>query len=156
MGHGIAWTTGDKITEAIRWYLAGQRVGRKPIFDGVCAYCGALLHDHLNAHELGNKCNGLPVTVEGEILREKGAVDAQPPFLLRWAPSFFAQELPAVFEWDCNSNKLSLTDDHREHPPWRTEKHHSVKDPRKSWLYCESCHHEKPKNSANRNPDIFC
>jgi hypothetical protein len=27
-----------------KWWLAGMNVGAKPIFDGVCAQCGSLLH----------------------------------------------------------------------------------------------------------------
>ena len=100
------------------------------MFDGVCAYCGALLHGHLNAHELGNKFNGVPVNIKGEVLERRDnatQADAQPPFLLRWAPFFFAEMMPEVFSWDEEKNCLSLTQAFQERPPWQTELHYPSK-----------------------------
>eukprot|EP00973_Karenia_brevis_P083351 11560154-Karenia_brevis.AAC.1 len=51
MAQAQAWTENnvanlpsDETRELARWFLRGQQVGSKPIFDGICAQCGTLLH----------------------------------------------------------------------------------------------------------------
>ena len=132
---GKSWVDEAKILGAVRYYLKGQHVGEKPIFDSICAYCGALLYGTLG-DGIGNKKCERPLDIDGM----KCAADGQPPFLLRWPPSFFAAELPDVFAWDKASNKLSVRACHRERPPWRRGAHHLHADEEKNWLYCESCH----------------
>ena len=39
----VANLASDEANELGRWFLRGQAVGTKPIFDGMCAMCGALL-----------------------------------------------------------------------------------------------------------------
>ena len=133
---GKAWVDAAKIKGAVRYYLKGQHVGEKPIFDSICAYCGALLFGTLG-DGIGNKTCGRPM----DIHEEECAADGQPPFLLRWTPSFFAGEAPDVFEWHPASNKLSLRARHHERPPWRRGAHHLHKDEEAVWLYCDTCEH---------------
>ncbi len=132
---GKAWATEAKITGCVRWYLKGQHVGQRPVFDGICARCGALLYGSL-ADAVGNKKNGQPINLQGAECN----VDAQPPFLLRWPPSVFADMVPDVFAWDAGSNKLSLRQHHQQRPPWKAKLHHRQKDLRATWLYCDACH----------------
>ena len=47
---GVANTPSDEALELARWYLRGQTIGSTPIFDGICAQCGCLLHGHQNQH----------------------------------------------------------------------------------------------------------
>ena len=85
---GLAWTTPEKITGAIRWYIHGQRVGSRPIFDGMCSYCGCFLHGNQHQHStLSNKHTGPPVDREGNVLvgdDGKPATEAQPPRRHPW------------------------------------------------------------------------
>ena len=63
------------------WFNRGQEVGREPLFSGMCAMCGVLLHQY---HGVSNTCYGHPMNRDGELLRTgTGAprTDAQPPFL---------------------------------------------------------------------------
>ena len=137
----FAWTTKTMLEACCGSYLKGDRVGRTPVFDGVCAYCGCLLHGFLNMRGLGNKCSGVPVDVHGTVCEKPGdGSSLQPPFLLRWSPSFFAQSMQDVFAHDAASNVLRLREDHRNSPPWRTTPHHRIADPSKTWLYCTDCH----------------
>jgi hypothetical protein len=66
----------------------------------MCAYCGALLYGQQNKnHSLSNKTSGMPVDKDGApLLSNTGEplTDAQPPFLLRYSPSLFAREAPAM------------------------------------------------------------
>ena len=116
---GVANLNVDETPELARWFLRGRNVGSKPIFDGICAMCGTLLHgviDHRSA--LSNKTAGLPLDRDGNvILHPDGTprVDAQPPFLLRYSPSLFAKEAPAMFKHDPDTNRLSLQEGAR--PP---------------------------------------
>ena len=61
---GVANTPADETPELAKWFMKGQQVGSKPIFDGICSMCGTLLHGavgqnnalsvsytHLRAHE---------------------------------------------------------------------------------------------------------
>ena len=113
-----AWTSEAKLCGAIQWYLEGQHVGEKPVFDGICARCGELLFGTLSVAG-SNKCNGEPRNVNGHCTSD----DAQPPFLLRWVPAFYAQTMPDVFAYSANSNKLVLQEEHRNPPPWKTALH---------------------------------
>ena len=78
----------DETPEIARWFLRGQKVGAKPIFDGICSMCGTLLHGEINQHSaLNNKTAGPPIDRDGELLPKHPdgslKVDSQPPFLLR-------------------------------------------------------------------------
>jgi len=42
--------------------------------------------------------------------------NCQPPCLLRYSPSLFAKEAPAVFEHDAGTNRLRIKPGHD--PPW--------------------------------------
>ena len=41
----VANLSSDEALELARWWLKGQSVGSKPLFDGICSMCGTLLHD---------------------------------------------------------------------------------------------------------------
>ena len=47
------------------WFLRGQKVGQKPLFDGICAMCGELLYGDVN-QSLGNKTCGPAMNRDGE------------------------------------------------------------------------------------------
>jgi hypothetical protein len=125
-----AWET----LEVARWFLRGQKVGQEPLFDGLCAMCGVLLHGDLGAHSaLSNKCSSTPCDRDGKpLLRADGTqnVEAQPPFLLRWSPAVFARELPRVFRHCAETNRLSLQPE--VNPPW-------VRQGTTDWFYCNDC-----------------
>ena len=73
-----AWET----LELARWFLRGQAVGQKPLFDGLCGMCGALLHGDIGAGSLSNKSAGPPCNRDGApvVLADGGPdVAAQPP-----------------------------------------------------------------------------
>ena len=78
--------------------MRGQAVGSNPIFDGMCAMCGTLLHGAIdNCTALSNKTAAPPINRDGSlVLNADGSVDtgAQPPFLLRFSPRMFAKEAP--------------------------------------------------------------
>ena len=139
---GKGWTTREKITEAMHWYVQGRNESRTPIFDSMCANCGSWLYGPINSTAVSNKKSGPPVTKDGEILQRdrKEAMNLQPPFLLRWNPGFFAKEAPDVFEWDARERVLRLRESHRERPPWMRLEHNRVKNTSESWLYCQGCH----------------
>ena len=104
--------------ELARWWLKGQSAGSKPLFDGFCSMCGTLLHDLSNGHR------GDPVNRDGNpLLKPSGEpdVDAQPPFLLRFSPAFFAKEALSVFQHDTATNSLSLRDG--VDAPWIASSH---------------------------------
>lgn len=63
--------------------------------------------------------------------------DAQPPFLLSYSAELFAREIPAIFEHNPSSNRLSLREG--VHPPWVRPKHGRQKDKENTWLYCNDC-----------------
>ena len=137
---GKAWTSRRKIEGAIRYFLKGLRVGQRPIFDGICSYGGHLLYGNLGETGVSNKRNGLPVDIAGNTLTGSRVDDAQPPFLLRWSPDFYARHAPDVFDYDAATNRLSLRPAHCERPPWKAAQHHRQKNAKASWLYCDACH----------------
>ena len=54
---GVANLAADDTLNLAHWFLKGQAVGNRPIFDGICAFCGALLHGDQNQNTaLSNKC----------------------------------------------------------------------------------------------------
>ena len=265
-GRGVANITVSEAMDLGRWFLRGQKVGEKPLFDAICAMCGELLHGDLN-QSFGNKTCGPPIDRDGEqipwsarhnecagvtvaeetstilkdpaggdfyrdaarrqaYMNEVGGIELpmysqcafdhyhvvvlhlgatfegpdgpfldgkfparwgafkaalekhakanpewagnkgvtgkishlrfrgrgpkaflrptdvsgsdlgpQPPFLLRWSPSFFAREAGAVFEHDDDTNRLSLREG--AWAPW-LRKQCPESDERK-WLYCQAC-----------------
>ena len=133
----------DDTLDLAHWFLKGQAVGNKPLFDGICAFCGAWLHGDQNQHTaLSNKCTGKPVDADGnELPRQQGKVQtqAQPPFLLRYSPQLFAEEAPEIFVHDENTNCLSLRAE-VELEPWLRPSHSRHVEAEKTWLYCTACH----------------
>ena len=110
-GQTVAWTSKAKTDAAIRWYLLDQHVGRVPVYENICAFCGSLLYGVLNGPEFGNKWSGAPVTMQGATRNSNGTeinANAQPPFLLRWSPIFLAQHVPDVFVLDADTKRLQL------------------------------------------------
>ena len=144
----------DETPELARWFLRGYNVGSKPIFDGICSMCATLLHGDVGGHSsLSNKEAGPPTDRDGTILVEEGGtlkVHAQPPFLLRYSPSLFAKEAPAMFKHDPESNMLSLVDG--MHPPWLRKKYHQQK--RAPWLYCTDCQNRYFKTGKKQRGHI--
>ena len=134
---GKGWTTKKKVLGATHWYMNGQRLGRQPIYDSVCAFCGSLLYGALNSPELGNKFSGKPVTIDEKVVRTtSSSISAvQPPFLLRWSPASLAEMLPDVFSWDMQNKRLTLREKHRERPPWTRKAHSRDKNQDEHWLY---------------------
>ena len=136
---GLANTPADETLELARWFLRGQKVGAKPLFDGICSYCGTLLHGDINKRSaLSNKCTAPPANRDGqELVNADGSVlsDAQPPFLLRYSPALFAREAPAMFEHDPETNRLSL----KGPAPWLRPEHSRYTEDRNTWLYCTEC-----------------
>ena len=122
-------------------FLRGQAVGKRPLHDGMCACCGALLYGVQNGNNaLSNKCTGPPINVRGQAqVNDDGAeaTEAQPPFLLSYSPALFARDIPAVFEHDPKSNRLTLKPGVPE--PWVRPRHGRQKDGERTWLYCCEC-----------------
>ena len=59
-------------------------------------------------------------------------------FLLRWSPSFFAHQCPHAFQYDPETNRLSLRDGVAS--PWlRTFGRGGAANTDESWLYCTNC-----------------
>ena len=122
---------------------------------GICSNCGCLLFGSVNANEaLSNKRAGVPRDKDSKpIVDDDGEyqVDAQPPFLLRWSPSFFAREIPAMFKHDEATNSLSLKEG--EAPPWkRTFGRGGASDTEDSWLYCNNCGDQHKKHRPPHIP----
>ena len=137
---GVANLRHERTHLLAQCFLRGQAVGKRPLHDGMCACCGALLHGVQNDHSsLSNKCNGPPIDVRGQILVTDGveATEAQPPFLLSYSPRLFAREVPAVFEHDPETNRLFLAPDMPK--PWVRPSHGRQKDGERTWLYCGEC-----------------
>jgi hypothetical protein len=125
----------DETLEIARWFLRGKAVGAKPIFDGMCCQCAALLYGDVNKNALKNKYLGPPTTRDGYLA---ASASAQPPALLRYSPRLFAEEMPHVFEHDPETNKLSLKPG--VHEPWIRPPDVRIKDTTNIWLYCSDCH----------------
>ena len=92
----VANVPADETPELAKWFMKGQAIGAKPIFDGMCAQCGTLLHGTIGQHSaLSNKVVGPPIDRDGNMLLEPDGspkTHAQPPFLLRYSPALFAKE----------------------------------------------------------------
>ena len=149
------------VNRIAKWFLRGQNVGRKPLYDGICAQCGCLLYGTVSHHSaLSNKVVGPPTNRDGMILTlPDGAVDsaAQPPFLLRclpspwepvshnqlwgqscaggfrFSPQLFAKEAPEMFHHDPETNRLWLTEGKRE--PWLRDPVQARGERVRTWLY---------------------
>ena len=97
--------------------------------------CGALLFgSESKSTSVCNRSRGPPIDRDGNpIARADGEpdTDAQPPFLLRFSPSVFAEEVPYVFDHDPATNTLSLRQG--IDPPW------IVKTVEGKWEYCKDC-----------------
>ena len=102
----------DEAPEIARWFLRGLSVSDKPLFDGMCAMCATLLHGVIgDTSAQSNKTTGAPMNRDGVVLvgpDGEPQTDAPPPALLRCSPAFFAKEAPEVFEYDEDTNCLSL------------------------------------------------
>ena len=68
LSQSIQWTEdnvanlpSDEANELARWFLRGQAVGAKPIFDGICAMCGALLFGSEAQSATCNRVRGPPL-----------------------------------------------------------------------------------------------
>ena len=138
----VANVPADETYELARWWALGQNVGRKPLFDGMCSMCGALLHGVQNkSSALSNKSSGPPCNRDGNaVTRSNGSPDteAQPPFLLRYSPQLFAKEAPYVFAHDPETNRLRLQPGMSE--PWIRPSHPNIpEDDPNTWLYCTDC-----------------
>ena len=112
--------------------MRGRNVGKKPLFDGMCADCACLLYGSVNGFALSNKKAGPPIDRDGSVHDDP---KAQPPCLLRFSPQLFAKEAPSMFEHDLSTNCLRLKPGSAE--PWlRRTLPHQVVDSKASWLYC--------------------
>ena len=142
-----AWTNkkvdnlpSDETLELARWFLRGQKIGTKAIFDGMCAQCGTLLHGNQNQNSaLSNKRTGPPSNRDGHPIENADGtptVNAQPPCLLRYSPALFAKEAPHMFVHDPETNSLSMRPGMRE--PWIRPDHARHEDGN-AWLYCVDC-----------------
>jgi hypothetical protein len=136
---GVSNLPADEALELGRYFLWGQAVGSKALFDGICAQCGTLLHGALNQNSaLSNKCTGPPSNRDGKALfDDDGApvTSAQPPFLLRYSPKLFAKDAPSVFVYDEETNRLSLQEGIKREP-WRRATDAGGPN---TWLYCRDC-----------------
>ena len=142
----------DETWDLARWFLRGQVQGAKPIFDGMCCQCGALLYGVIGQHSaLSNKRTGPPTDRDGQVLvtgAGKPKTKAQPPFLLRFSPGMFAEEIPEIFKHDPATNRLSLQGDVQE--PWLRPAHSQCKDDVNVWLYCTDCKDRYCKDPGSR------
>ena len=119
-----------------------KEIGKTPLFDGICAQCGALLYGASRPKDLGNVCYGPPLNRDGQPVRQDLEVDAQaqPPFLLRFSSQLLATEAPDMFSWDAKTNRLSLREGKK--PPWiRTfaDAERARRNTDNCWLYCPDC-----------------
>ena len=66
---GVSNVPADETPELAKWFMKGQAVGSKPIFDGICSMCGTLLHGVVGQHSaLSNKVVAPPVDRDGNLL----------------------------------------------------------------------------------------
>ena len=139
---GVANMPSDEAYEIANWFLKGQSVGKKPLFDGICSQCGTLLYGTLGHHSaLSNKYSGEPMDRDGLVLYNDDGTpqtSSQPPFLLRYSPQLFATEAPEVFAHDPDTNCLYLKEGKKE--PWRRDMERARAEKSKTWLYCIDCH----------------
>ena len=135
------WTRGNvanmhvcEAPQLARYFVLGLQVGANPLFDGICAMCGALLYGaYKGAHT--NRYYGPPSDRDGHVIAD---TTAQPPFLLRYSPQLFAKEAPTWFEHDPETNRLSLRPGVPK--PWVRQPVPSVQmDESRPWLYCIDC-----------------
>ena len=152
---GVANLNVDETPELAKWFLHGMNVGAKPIFDGICSMCGALLYGEINQRSANhNKTAGPPLDRDGSVLLHPDGsprTDAQPPFLLRYSPQVFAKEAPAVFTHDPETNRLSLVEG--MHPPW-LRREHARSNKFEPWLYCVDCHDRYLNNGKRQRSHI--
>ena len=137
----VAWTPASKILSCILYYLKGQKLGSEPITAGLCAFCGCWLYGRLKDPTFGNMVSGPIVSIDGDAVADvhKQPTDYQSPFLLRWAPPFFAQYVPQVFHWDARTRKLSLRKQWQVRPPWCRQAHYRNAQTNEQWLYYPCC-----------------
>ena len=66
-----------------------------------------MLFGDLKANTVSNKKVGPPIDRDGKVLMHEGVpqTSAQPPFLLRYSPMVFAEEAPAMFSHDPETNR---------------------------------------------------
>ena len=118
-----------------KYFLRGLSVGDAPLFSGMCAFCARLLPEKV----LGSAWKfGPPIDRHGQpTLDESGSPDlhGQPPCLLRYSPSLFAKEAPAVFEHDEATNRLTIKPG--QTPPWLRQSEGLPPGDPNVWLYCE-------------------
>ena len=123
------------------WFYKGQELSKEPLFSSICAMCGALLYTTPNRKNITNCVFGPPLNRDGDLIadaRGQSPTQAQPPFLLRFSPKLFAEEAPAMFDWDETTNRLQLKDGRRK--PWLRELTRDTKQTTKTWCYCAECH----------------
>ena len=112
-------------------------VGDVPLFRGLCAFCARLLTGP-NEQIAGSRA-GPPLDRHGQKLvdaRGRPLTSAQPPCLLRYSPSLFAQEAPETFAHNPVTNRLTL----RPGQPVPWVRQHLPHGDANSWLYCKDCH----------------
>ena len=132
-------------------FMKGQRTSETPLADGICAFCGALLHGTLKENG-SNKEAGKPVDHNAKELEGADAVNAQPPFLLRYSPKLIAEEVQEVFKHDPETNRLSLQDE--SFRPWIRTMDDRVRgkaSKENTWLYCKGCHATRLSKKSSRN-----
>ena len=138
----LTWTTRNvsnlhcsETLPIAKYFLNGLSVGDAPLFSGMCSFCARLLPDKV----AGSSWKfGPPVDRHGQpALDGSGSPDlqAQPPCLLRYSPSLFAKEAPAVFQYDEATNRLSIKPG--QTPPWLRQSEGLAPGDSKIWLYCE-------------------
>ena len=118
-----------------KYFVRGMAVGDKPMFDGMCAFCACLLVSKTSSAVYDNRRWGPPMNRHGEKQTlENGQPDTscQPPCLLRYSPSLFAKEAPALFEHDPNTNRLKLKPG--QEAPWLRQ-NPPAGDPN-TWQFC--------------------
>ena len=101
----------DEPPEIARWFMRGQRVGRRPLFDGICSMCGTLLYGNIGLSGTSNKVAGLPIDRDGVALfHPDGSPQtcAQPPCFLRFSPQLFAREAPETVDGARSRASLGL------------------------------------------------
>ena len=58
---GVAWVSGKQAIELARWYIVGLEVGKKPLADGLCSFCGNYVFGGLaSTRATSNRRSGSP------------------------------------------------------------------------------------------------